>query len=85
MTSFYVEPTMVKFLDPNYFEDDVNYENSESENEYWLSGIAYKDEIICGCCGGVFNIEELIEDYGEEKLKFEELGWIDIVGTIIGD
>lgn len=85
MRDFYDEPTMVKFLDPNYFEDGANYDYREEGEEYWLGGIAYQDCIICGCCGGTFAIDELKEDYGEEMLKFEELPWINIVNEIIGD
>lgn len=25
----------------------------------WCFGIAYRDEIICACCGGIFKIEEV--------------------------
>ena len=80
MRDYYEEPTMVKFLDPNYFKDGVA-ENVDGE-EYWLGGIAYKDEIICG---GTFEIKELMEEYSAEALKFEELSWINIVNEIIGD
>lgn len=83
MRDYYEKPTMVKFLNPNYFEDGV-VENADGE-EYWLGGIAYKDEIICGCCGGAFEIKGLMKGYGAETLKFEELLWINIVNEIIGD
>ena len=83
MRDYYETPVMVKFLDPNYFEDGVA-ENADGE-EYWLGGIAYKDEIICGCCGGIFDVNDLMEEYGAEMLKFEELPWINIVNEIIGE
>lgn len=50
-------------------------------------GIAYKDEIICGCCGGVFEIEEIIEDAkndGVVPIIPYEL-WVDLVSEIAGD
>lgn len=72
MKDFYEVPTMVSFLDPNYLDVE----------ELQLAGIAYRDEIICGCCGGIFKIEELKEEYNVEKLKFEELSWINIVDAI---
>ena len=39
-------PTQVKFADP----DNVGE---------FCYGIAYNDEIICACCGGVFPIDEI--------------------------
>lgn len=50
---YYDNPTQVAFLD---FDGDLSY------------GIAYKDEIICACCGSVFEIEEV------EIIK--ELDWL---------
>jgi hypothetical protein len=44
-------PMQVKFLCPDA-ENEVRFEN----------GIGYGDEIICGCCGGVFNTDEVIAD-----------------------
>lgn len=38
-------PTQVKFFDYN--------------GGHYIGGIAYRDEIICGCCGGVFNINKI--------------------------
>lgn len=86
MKKYYEEPTMVKFLDPNYTNIDgepfIDIEKEEDIPE--IGGIAYHDVIICGCCGGTFEID----GYTEEEwnyLKFEELSWIDIVDSIIGD
>ena len=28
---------------------------------HYIGGIAYQDEIICGCCGSVFKISEIYE------------------------
>ena len=51
------------------------------------SNPTYKDEIICGCCGGVFEIEEIIEDAkndGVVPIIPYEL-WVDLVSEIAGD
>lgn len=40
-------PTQVKFWDHN--------------GGHYIGGIAYRDEIICGCCGGIFNINEIYQ------------------------
>ena len=49
-------------------------------------GIAYGGEIICGCCGGIFTIEEVYEfasDYGMEPI-IPYHDWEPLEETIIG-
>ena len=80
--SYYEQPTMVRFFDPNYIDD------YEVENRYetpMLGGIAYQDVVICGCCGGTFNLRELNEWNKTQNLEYEELEWIDIVDAIVGE
>ena len=63
---YYDLPTMVSFRQ--------YYEYGEVERIY---GIAYMDFIICACCGGRFNIAELIADEADgDDLGFEELDWV---------
>lgn len=45
---FYPLPVQVKF----------SFDIGDGEKEI-LYGIAYQDEVICACCGGVFEIEEV--------------------------
>ena len=54
--SYFDRPTQVVFVDP------------DNPGE-WLSGIAYRDEIICGCCGGVFSIDDVIEMAREDGVN----------------
>lgn len=58
MKTYYYEPTMVKFEDP--------------DNDGWLYGIAFHDEIICACCGGIFEIVDLNSD----GLQIVDLDWV---------
>ena len=45
-----------------YFETPVQVMFHDVDNPgSWRAGIAYKNEIICGCCGGVFEISDIIE------------------------
>lgn len=46
----------------------------------WIGGIAYHDEIICGCCGG---IQELSEFADGEVVDYNT--WVDLSAEIIGD
>lgn len=41
-------------------------------------GIAYEDFIICGCCGGIVELEE-VEDITEYSY------WVDISTEILGE
>ncbi len=75
MPYFFETPTQVKFLD-----------NAEDELKY-KGGIAYGDVIVCGCCGGVVEISDLLEYFSDEEanLIIIPLEWIDISEAIIGD
>ena len=63
--NFFEYPTQVKFIDP--------YDGRQ------LAGIAYKDEVICGCCGTVYSIKVLT------KNPIEILSWVNIIDEIIGN
>ena len=70
----FYRPTQVVFADP----DNAGQ---------WLSGIAYQDEIICGCCGGVFEIADVIEMAHEDGIKcaiHQYHSWNDIADEIVG-
>ena len=87
MKNFYEHPTQIMFLDlDNFFDED---------KPKYTGGIAYCGEIICGCCGGIFNIDELQESYDEMLNKgdipaeckkyplIKELTWEDISEEIL--
>lgn len=76
--TFYNHPTQVKIK--AFFDDGCPS----------LGGIAYKDVIICGCCGTAFSIPEFIEEAKEENIPLEDLivpydSWVDISEEIQGD
>ena len=74
MKSYFDEPKQVVFADPDNCGE-------------WLTGIAYKDEIICACCGGVFEIEDVLDMANVEGINnpIHEYGeWIDISTEICG-
>ena len=84
---YYEKPTQVLFLDFESIADGA-------EGIRYIGGIAYQDEIICGCCGGIFSIKELIEEYddyvaGDSWLDafplVRPMSWIDISDNIIGE
>ena len=67
---YFETPTQVAFWD---------------ENQY-VGGIAYKDEIICGCCGGVVKIDEIIE-FAPSDVKpiIDYHDWIPLDDEILAD
>ena len=74
--SYFDRPTQVVFADPD----------NPGAGE-WLVGIAYRDEIICGCCGGVFSIDDVIEMATEDGIHcaiYEYPEWNDIADEIVG-
>lgn len=71
---YFDKPTQVVFADP------------DNEGE-WIVGIAYKDEIICGCCGGVFDISDVVDMAAEAGVKhpiYAYTDWMDIAAEITG-
>ena len=72
----------------NYFETPKQVIFADPENPGdWLAGIAFRNSIICGCCGGVFDIDEVIEVATEDGIKcaiHEYHEWNDIADEIVG-
>lgn len=70
---YYSGPAQVRFYDGMDF----------------VGGIAYKDYIICGCCGGIFYIQDVIEMAKANGIHFDdaivELEWTSIEKEIRGE
>ena len=74
MKTYYEQPTQVMFYD------------IDNPGE-WLVGIAHRDEIICACCGGVYEVNEVIllgREDGIINPIYEYNIWIDLVTEISG-
>ena len=74
MEKYFDCPKQVMFADP----DNVGG---------WIVGIAYKDEIICACCGGIFNIDDVVEQAAANGVKqaiYPYEDWIDVAVEITG-
>ena len=78
-----------------YFEKPTQVRFWESAELDYVGGIAYRDEIICGCCGCTLSIEEIYEhaecdrENGDnapaEEDVIQELSWISINVEIAGE
>lgn len=71
MKTYFEKPTQVMFFD------------EEGTRQF---GIAYEDYIICGCCGGVFYIDDVIADAPEEckQAIYEYDTWSNLADEIYG-
>lgn len=76
---YFFFPKQIVFFDVDGTED---YNQPK-----YIAGIAYKDEIICGCCGGVFQIEDVWNDAIDAGVQpiFIYEDWIDMSEGITGD
>ena len=74
---YYGTPCQVRFVDCG-----------DPDNITTCGGIAYRDEIICGCCGAALLIEDIIKDAESVGIHWDdaivELEWIDIDDIIKG-
>ena len=81
---------MIKFTTGRIKAFDIPTQVKFFEGEYWLTGIGYKDEIICGCCGGVFQIDQIYEVANAVDTEIIDpiqsyKNWIDISEEIRGE
>ena len=71
----------------DYFEVPTQVKFWDVDGDHYIGGIAFRDEIICGCCGGVFDISEIYEsapDTLEDPIvPYDD--WVDISSEIRGD
>ena len=69
-----------------YFDFPTQVRFYDVDGDKWIGGIAYKDKIICGCCGGLFSIEEIYglapETLEEEPIRVYK-DWVDLSSAIM--
>ena len=75
-------------MEKTYFNNPAQVVFADPDNPgEWLVGIAYRDQIICACCGGIFDINEVIELAHKDGVKcaiHEYYQWNDIADEIVG-
>ena len=81
---------MIKFTTGRIKGFDTPTQVKFFESEDWLTGIGYKDEIICGCCGCVFPIDQIYELAEEADTEIVDpiqpyKNWLDISEEIRGE
>lgn len=72
----------------NYFKIPSQVKFWDYEGGYYLGGIAYRDKIICGCCGDVCDISEIYK-FAPDTLEEDPIvvydTWVDLSSGICGD
>ena len=75
-----------------WFEEPTQvraYDGMEDGEPCFMTGIAYKDEFICACCGGVFEIDEIYAAADEDKFTGTVIlcwnTWVDFTDCIGDD
>ena len=72
----------------NYFEVPTQVKFWDIFNKRYIGGIAYRDKIICGCCGGIFDIRGIYE-FAPDTLEQDPIviydNWVDISNEICGE
>lgn len=69
-----------------YFDVPTQVVFYDHDGNNWKSGIAWGGNIICACCGGVIEIDEIYEFAPAEIAQpiFAYKHWCDITDDIIG-
>ena len=68
-----------------YFDFPTQVRFYDVDGVKWTGGIAYEDKVICGCCGGLFSIEEIYEFAPktlEEPIRVYK-DWVDLSSAIM--
>lgn len=68
-----------------YFDTPVQVAFYDADGDHYVGGIGYHDTVICGCCGGVLTVDEIMEFVPENTAGIIILPWVDISQEIIGD
>ena len=71
----------------NYFEVPTQVKFWDIFSKGYVGGIAFRDKIICGCCGGVASISDVYmsaPDTLEDPIVVYD-DWVDISHEIRGD
>lgn len=58
------------------------------DGENWCAGFMVGRRLVCGCCGGIFDVDEVLRDGREEGIEnpihaFQT--WVDVSDEIWGE
>ena len=68
-----------------YFDEPTQVKYWNGEDEGYCGGIAYKDEVICACCGAIVEISDIFDLAEEDGVApIIDFPWIDLNDEVIG-
>ena len=74
---------------PLYYGTPCQVRFFEAADCLYRGGIAYHNVVICGCCGAVLLIDDIVKDAEKYNIHWDdaivELEWIDIDKAIKGE
>ena len=74
---------------PLYYGTPCQVRFYDAHDNMWRGGIALHDFVICGCCGVMLKIQDIIDDAEKYNIHWDEaiveLEWIDIEEAIRGE
>ena len=72
----------------DYFEVPTQVKFWDVDGDHYVGGIAYRNDVICGCCGGIFDISEIYE-VAPDTLEGDPIvvvkGWKGLSDKICGE
>lgn len=68
-------------------ESNIPHQVMFYDGENMCAGILFQNHILCGCCGGVFHVDEVVENAREDGQVSVRVfdTWVDISDEIMGD
>lgn len=74
---------------PIYYGTPCQVRYYDTATATFIGGIGFHDYIICGCCGNLFTIDNIIQEAEKANINWDqavvELKWIDISEEIKGE
>ena len=70
----------------NFFEEPKQVRWYDGDSGEYATGIAFGENIICSCCGGLMSFEEIYEAADEDNVQgiFVYNDWANLTDGIIG-
>ena len=71
-----------------YFDRPTQVAFYNVDDDCYDAGITHGNYIVCLCCGGIFPIDELVEDVREVRpdiVPIIELPWVNLREECLGD
>ena len=72
----------------NYKNSGVAVQVKFWDGENWCAGFMIGRRLVCGCCGGIFDVDEVLQEGREEGIENPIVIyniWVDVSDEICGE